>query len=107
MTVQYQEDMEHQNDSGREKLDADSNGEKNSTKEDNKEKSSHSVSFRSEDCADILMRKLDDCSKNTSRQGSISSTISGTTRPDQGRAEDFFSVSTKFLRQNFLTMVVS
>ena len=75
--------MEHQNESGRETLEVfDSNTK---TKGSAKEKISHSSSLRSDD--------LEGISQNVTRQNSISSAISGTTRPDQGRADDFFDVS--------------
>ena len=74
--------MEHQNESGRSKLEV---VETNSKEKKEKGKISHSASLRSEDLEV-------DISKNTSRQNSISSAVSGTTRPDQGRAEDFFDV---------------
>ena len=75
--------MEHSNESGRETLDVESIEEK-TRKEDAKGKLSHSASYRSEE--------LEDISKNTSRQNSISFAVSGNTRPEQGRAEDFFDL---------------
>ena len=75
--------MEHQNESGRETLEVfDSNSKRKGSV---KEKISHSSSLRSDDLGDI--------SQNVTRQNSISSAVSGTTRPDQGRADDFFDVS--------------
>ncbi len=75
--------MEHSNGSGRETLDIESIEEK-TRKEDTRRKLSHSASYRSE--------VLEDISKHTSRQNSISFAVSGNTRPEQGRAEDFFDV---------------
>ena len=46
---------------------------------------SHASSLKSE--------KIGEFSKNASRKTSMSSIVYATTRPDQGRAEDFFEVS--------------
>ena len=75
--------MDHQSESGRETLDVVDSSSKG--KGSVKGKISHASSLRSDD--------LEGVSQNITRQNSISSAVSGTTRPDQGRAEDFFDVS--------------
>jgi len=75
--------MEHSNGSGRGTLDIESIEEK-TRKENTRGKLSHSASYRSQE--------LEDISKNTSRQNSISFAVSGNPRPELGRAEDFFDV---------------
>ena len=79
--------MELQNESGRNTLDVvDSN-----VKEHGSEKRNllHSSSLRSDDMEGVS--QMCNISENMTRQNSISSAVSGT-RPDQGRAEDFFDV---------------
>ena len=83
--------MEHSNGSGRELL-----GIEKTRKEDAKGKLSHSASYRSED--------LEDISKNTSRQNSISFANSGNPRPELGRADDFFDVCTLIIARKIMLL---
>ena len=78
--------MEHQNDSGREKLEGDKSTNRPKTgNASTRPKLSHSASIKSD--------KQDDVSLEISSKSSNSSRgVSGTTRPDQGRSEDFFNV---------------
>ena len=78
--------MEHQNGSGREKLEGDKSPNRPKTgNESTRPKLFHSASIKSD--------KQDDVSLEISSKSSNSSRgVSGTTRPDQGRSEDFFNV---------------
>ena len=84
--AQYKEETELQNDSGRQKINGDLNSKGNAVGNVDPTKAlSQSSSFKDD--------KIGEISKVASRQSSISSTISATTRADQGRADDFFAVS--------------
>ena len=79
--------MEHQNGSGREKLEGGKSTNRPKTGDESiRPRLSHSASIKSDKQDDTLL-EISSKSSNSSRG------VSGTTRPDQGRSEDFFNVT--------------
>ena len=92
--------MEHQNGSGREKLEGGKSTNRPKTGDESiRPRLSHSASIKSDKQDDTLL-EISSKSSNSSRG------VSGTTRPDQGRSEDFFNVNIQYPKLKLAIIII-